>query len=155
MSGAGRSPPRPALVGAIMLVLGAIGAAAIGRYTAADAAGSAPAVAVVAAHDVNFIDQPDGTLAVQLHGGPQLLVFTEQEAGFARGVLRGFARMRRVSGSGMDAPFRLARLADGRFLMQDPVAGTTVDLGVFGSDNAATMVRVWFAGDAVKASRGS
>lgn len=155
MSGAGRSPPRPALVGAIMLVVGAIGAAAVGRWNAADAAATAPAASIVAAYDVHFVDQQDGTLAVLLHDGPQLLVFSEQEAGFARGVLRGFARMRRVSGAAMDEPLRLTRLTDGRFLMQDPVAGTTVDLGVFGSDNAATMARVWLAGDAVKASRGS
>lgn len=155
MSGAGRSPPRPALVGAIMLVLGAIGAAAIGRYTAADAADAAPTAAVVAAYDVHFVDQPGGALAAQLHEGPQLLVFSQQEAGFVRGVLRGFARMRQVSGAGMEAPLRLTRMTDGRFLMQDPVTGTNVDLGVFGSDNAATMARVWLAGDAVKASRGS
>ena len=136
--------PRHALVGALMLVVGSILLAAFGRGLGATT--PEPKAAVVAAYDVRFIDQPDGSLQVALADGRPLGTLSAAESGFARGLVRGFARGRRQAGIAADAPFRLTRLVDGRFLMQDPGQTMEVELDVFGSDNAAILARVWRAG---------
>jgi putative photosynthetic complex assembly protein len=66
-------------------------------------------------------------------------------------MMRGFARGRRQVGIAADAPYRLTRLADGRFIMEDPGQTMRVELDVFGSANAAILARIWRAGDALDA----
>lgn len=136
--------PRHALVGALMLVVGSILLAAFGRGLGDTPPG--PEVAAVASYDVRFIDQADGSLRVTLADGRPLGTLSAAESGFARGLVRGFARGRRQAGIAADAPFRLTRLVDGRFLMQDPGQTMQVELDVFGSDNAAVLARFWRAG---------
>jgi putative photosynthetic complex assembly protein len=104
--------PRHALVGASMLVVGAILLAAFGRSLGTEP--PAAPVAVVASYDVRFIDQPDGSLAAVLADGRPLGTLSVAESGFTRGMMRGFARGRRQVGIAADAPYRLTRLADGR-----------------------------------------
>ena len=140
----GNGMPRHALVGALMLVVGSILLAAFGRGL--DDTPPAPEAAVVASYDVRFIDQPDGSLRVTLADGRPLGTLAAAESGFTRGLVRGFARGRRQAGIAPDAPFRLTRLVDGRFLMQDPGQTMQVELDVFGSDNAAVLARFWRAG---------
>lgn len=141
--------PRHALVGALMLVVGAILLAAFGRQLGGDA--PAAPVAVVAAYDVRFVDRPDGSLDAFLADGRPLGTLGVAESGFTRGVMRGFARGRKQAGIAADAPFRLTRLADGRFLMEDPGQTMRVELDVFGSANAAILARIWRAGHALDA----
>lgn len=141
--------PRHALVGALMLVVGAILLAAFGRGLG-DGAAAAP-VAVVASYDVRFVDRPDGSLAAFLADGRPVGTLSVAESGFTRGVMRGFARGRRQVGIPADAPYRLTRLADGRFIMEDPGQTMRVELDVFGSANAAILARIWRAGDALDA----
>jgi putative photosynthetic complex assembly protein len=141
--------PRHALVGALMLVVGAILLAAFGRGL--DAGPPAPPVAVVAAYDVRFVDRPDGSLDAFLADGRPLGTLSVAESGFTRGVMRGFARGRKQAGIAADAPLRLTRLADGRFLMEDPGQTMRIELDVFGSANAAILARLWRAGHALDA----
>ena len=116
------------LIAALLLVAGSIAAAAIGRWQANQTAdGRSAEPAVVAAYDIRFVDRPDGSLAAHLDDGRLLLVLTSE-----------------------DGPYRLTRLADGRFLMEATDVGMSIDLDVFGSANAATLARVWRAGDALK-----
>lgn len=143
--------PKHALAGALMLVVGSILLAAFGRGMG-DAAPAAP-VAVVAAYDVRFVDQPDGSLRVYLADGRPLGMLSVADSGFTRGLMRGFARGRRQAGIAPDAPFRLTRLADGRFLMEDPGQTMHVELDVFGSDNAAILARLWRAGHDLEQQR--
>jgi putative photosynthetic complex assembly protein len=105
----------------------------------------------VASYDVRFIDQPDGSLAAVLADGRPLGTLSVAESGFTRGMMRGFARGRRQVGIAADAPYRLTRLADGRFIMEDPGQTMRVELDVFGSANAAILARIWRAGDALDA----
>jgi len=139
--------PRHALVGALMLVVGAILLAAFGRSVGAES--PAAPVAVVASYDVRFVDRPDGSLDAFLADGRPLGTLSVAESGFTRGVMRGFARGRRQTGIAADAPFRLTRLADGRFIMEDPGQTMRVELDVFGSANAAILARIWRAGHAL------
>jgi putative photosynthetic complex assembly protein len=141
--------PRHALVGALMLVVGAILLAAFGRSLGTEP--PAAPVGVVASYDVRFIDQPDGSLAAVLADGRPLDTLSVAESGFTRGMMRGFARGRRQVGIAADAPYRLTRLADGRFIMEDPGQTMRVELDVFGSANAAILARIWRAGNALDA----
>ncbi len=141
--------PRHALVGALMLVVGAILLAAFGRSLGTEP--PAAPVGVVASYDVRFIDQPDGSLAAVLADGRPLGTLSVAESGFTRGMMRGFARGRRQVGIAADAPYRLTRLADGRFIMEDPGQTMRVELDVFGSANAAILARIWRAGNALDA----
>lgn len=150
-SATGNGMPRHALVGALMLVVGSIVLAAFGRGLAESPPG--PAAAVVASYDVRFIDQSDGSLRVLLADGRPLGTLGAAESGFTRGLMRGFARGRRQAGIAADAPFRLTRLVDGRFLMQDPGQTMEVELDVFGSDNAAVLARLWRAGHDLDSKR--
>ena len=145
-SAAAGGMPRHALVGAALLVAGSIVVAALGRLNASET-GALPTVAVVSSHDLRFVDRPDGTLDAALADGRALGTLSVQEAGFTRGVLRGFARGRRQVGKPIDAPYRLSRLADGRFIMEDPGTPMRIELDVFGSANAATLARLFQAGE--------
>jgi putative photosynthetic complex assembly protein len=140
--------PRHALVGAALLVCGALVVAALGRLTAPDPA-AADAVPVVSFHEVLFHDRADGTIDATLADGRSLGTLSVEEAGFTRGVMRGFARSRQQAGKAADAPYRLNRLADGRFIMEDPGTPMRIELDVFGSVNAATLARLFRAGEAL------
>jgi putative photosynthetic complex assembly protein len=138
--------PRHALVGAALLIAGSLIVAALGRMAATEP-GTAPATPVVSYHDVRFADRPDGTITATLADGRPLGTLSVQEAGFTRGVMRGFARSRQQAGKDIDAPYRLSRLADGRFIMEDPGTPMRIELDVFGSANAATLARLFRAGE--------
>jgi len=71
--------------------------------------------------------------------------------GFVRGVLRGFARARKLRGLDRDAHFVLTRWADGRLSMHDPQTGHVVALEAFGPDNAAAFARLMRAPGADRA----
>jgi putative photosynthetic complex assembly protein len=71
--------------------------------------------------------------------------------GFLRGVLRGFARDRKLRGLGEEAaPFALTRWADGRLSVTDPATGRYVDLGAFGPDNWKAFAQLLETGDEVQ-----
>jgi hypothetical protein len=62
--------------------------------------------------------------------------------------MRGLSRGRKLTGSDPDAPYRLSRLRDGRLLLTDTATGTTINLDVFGTDNAKTFAALWEQGEA-------
>jgi putative photosynthetic complex assembly protein len=55
-------------------------------------------------------------------------------------------RSRKLEAIGHEAPFTIAREADGRLTISDRETGRSVDLGSFGPTNTAAFARVLAAG---------
>lgn len=132
----GRSLPRGVLLGAAALLVVALTAVAGARLTGVGTTRLPPAQPVASA-ELRFLDREDG--AVVVHGYPDdalVAVLPAGQHGFARGVLRGLARERRLAHLGSGPPFRLVRWSDGRLSLEDPATGSAVALEAFGPANA-------------------
>jgi putative photosynthetic complex assembly protein len=140
------------LFGAAALIVGTLFVATVGTLARQDAP-ALRAEQIVAAYDIRFLDQSDGGMTVTLADGAVLARLSADESGFARGILRGLGRSRKLSGVAEDLPYRLVRTRDGRLLLVDGASEVSIELGVFGSDNAETFARLWRAGDALKPAR--
>ncbi len=138
--------PKPLLLSAALLVLAAITLVVVGEDL--PQAGAPAAAAVVSSHDVRLHSREDGAIVPVLADGTRLPAIRAENAGFVSGVIRGLSRGRKLSGSDPDAPYRLSRLRDGRLLLTDTATGTSIDLDVFGSDNARTFALLWEQGEA-------
>ena len=134
--------PRGALIGAGLLVCTAIAAASaasIGGIGLSRVVDSVP----LAIRDLRFEDRPEGGVAViEAKDNKTIQVLAPGNDGFVRIVLRGFARERLRQDQDRQIPFRLTRWADGRFSVEDPATGRRVDLGAFGSANAASFAKL-------------
>jgi putative photosynthetic complex assembly protein len=132
----GRTLPRSALVGAGVLLGAAIVATGAARLTGVGTT-RLPEAAPVASVELRFLDRDDGGVQVERHpDGTVVAVLAPGTHGFARGVLRGLARERRLQNAGDGPPFRLVRWSDGRLSLEDPVTHRRVALEAFGPDNA-------------------
>lgn len=140
-----RDLPRPLLLSAALLVLLAIALVAVGDDL--PQTGVDDAALVVSSHDVRLRTLEDGSVLPVLVDGTRLKPIPADRAGFVTGVMRGLSRGRKLSGSDPDAPYRLARLRDGRLLLTDTATGTAINLDVFGSDNARTFADIWQQGE--------
>ena len=132
--------PKGPLVGAGLLVGGALLAAVAGRLGAGDP-GPPPSDAV-AARELRFEDRPDGAIAVLDAAGAPVAVAEPGTNGFLRGALRGLARERKRRDFGPEAPFRLTAWADGRLTLDDTATSRRLELGAFGPTNAAVFARL-------------
>ena len=128
--------PVPALVGAGLLILVTLGVAA---HAHSDRVAHPPAVEpAIESTMVRFEDRADGSLAVLDDAtGREDTVVPPRTNNFIRGVLRGMFRTRKLEAVGHEAPFRLAREANGRLTIDDPATGRRVDLDSFGPTNSA------------------
>lgn len=133
--------PRYALVGAGCLIAVAILAAIVGRLIGPENAG-VPGEVLVASREVRFEDRADGAVVVREADGTVLEVLAPGTNGFARSVLRGFARERMRRDVGQEPPFRLARWDDGRVTLEDPSTGRRAELNAFGSSNVAVFAQM-------------
>lgn len=132
--------PRPAIVGAAALVIVTIIAAAGARLTGVGTV-EVPPSAVVASRALTFQDGDDGSVVIREAGTAEVLhVVAPGTNGFLRGVLRGLARDRKLSGIGREPAFLLTRWADGRLTLEDPETDRRLYLGPFGSVNVAVFV---------------
>ena len=127
--------PRLPLLGIVALIGFAVVAALIGRQT--QSAAAAPTAVRIAERDLLFFDREDGAVLVEAPADRHVVQVFQGEQGFLRGVLRGFARTRRLSHLGPDLPFRLARWSDGRLTLDDPATKEHVELMAFGPSNSA------------------
>lgn len=133
--------PKPLLVSAGVLVLAAILLVIIGdKLPQAD---PLDPVAIVASHDIRLHKLEDGSIQAVLADGTRLSTIRVENAGFVSGVIRGLSRGRKLAGSDPDAPYRLSRMRDGRLLLTDTATGTSIDLDVFGRDNAGTFATLF------------
>ena len=132
----GQTLPRGALIGAGLLVATAILAAGTARLTGIGTT-HLPAAQPVAGVELRFLDRADGAVVVErFPDGALVAVLPAGTHGFARGVLRGLARDRRLQHLDSGPPFRLVRWSDGRLSLEDPVTQRRVALEAFGPTNA-------------------
>jgi putative photosynthetic complex assembly protein len=152
---ADRPFPRGALLGAAGLVAVTLIAVVAARTTGVGTT-HVPASVAVEVRDLRFEDRGDGVVAVYEEPERRLLAVLEPGTeNFIRGVLRGFARERKLQHAGHEHPFRLTRWADGRLSLDDAVTGRHVDLEAFGPTNAAAFAQFMSpAGPTEKLSRG-
>ncbi len=138
----GRPIPLGALIGAAALIGFSLLAVTSVRLSGLGRAES-PSAPSVASVDLRFEDRADGAVMVYEGRGEQVVdVLAPGSGGFVRGVLRALARERRGYGSGETLPFRLSRLQDGRFILEDPSTGRMIDLKAFGQTNADAFARL-------------
>ena len=102
----------------------------------------APDPETLVMRELRFEDRADGSVQVIDHRSNQVIDAITGEAGFARGVLRGFARDRRAHGVGPELPLQLHGRVDGRLTLMDPATGRIVDLESFGRSNSAVFGRM-------------
>lgn len=134
--------PKPILIGAGLLMAFTIVMAAIGHATGLGVS-QLPASAVVSERALRFADNPHGGVdAFDAATGGLIQHFEPGAHGFVRGVLRGFARARKLKQVGPELPFVLTRWADGRLSLSDPSTGHVVALGAFGIENASAFARL-------------
>lgn len=138
--------PKPLLVSAGLLILLAISLVVVGDELPQTASMSDDIV--VASHDIRLRTLEDGAILPVLTDGTRLPAIQAEKAGFVSGVMRGLSRGRKLAGSDPDAPYRLSRMRDGRLLLTDTATGTTINLDVFGTDNAKTFAALWEQGEA-------
>ncbi|MEM8606155.1 MAG: photosynthetic complex assembly protein PuhC [Myxococcota bacterium] len=131
--------PRGALIGAAVVIVIAISLAAMGRANRVEA----PLPTVAQSVSLQFADLPNGGVAVRSADGSREIMTLEPESGgFVRGVLRGMFRTRKLESIGREAPFLLGRSDDGRFVLQDPETGHSVELRSFGQTNYESFNRL-------------
>ncbi|MBS0374650.1 MAG: hypothetical protein JSR73_08695 [Proteobacteria bacterium] len=136
--------PPALLLGAAAMIVGAILLASLGRLTGVGRVGFDDS-RIVTARELRFLDGADGSVEVLEGGAAPLARLAPGTNGFARGLLRGFARERLREGRDRSLPFTLARHADGRLTLDDPSTGRKVDLDVFGPTNALVFARLLLA----------
>ena len=138
--------PRPIFLGLVLLV-GFTFLATIGGKEFDIGTVKNPEAAVAVVRELRFEDRENGALLV-FEGPENELVYTIEpgtNSGFVRGVLRGFARDRHRSGVGIEPPFLLSALVDGRMFLEDPETGRKVPLDGFGQVNAEAFARILMA----------
>jgi putative photosynthetic complex assembly protein len=133
-SATSRDPQRkPALAGAALIAT-AIALVAFGRHDKAPVA--IDPAAVVESVELQFIDQPDGTVvAYDAASGAELERIAPGAGGFIRVTMRSFAAERTSRSLGSEVPFTLLRMTDGDLLLQDRLTGRTMLLDAFGPSN--------------------
>lgn len=138
----GRPFPRGPLVAVAALIGFALLAAILGRLTQMGASPAAPPP-LLESRQLCFEDRADGTMAIyDVSQNRQVEVLAPGSNGFLKGVLRGFARERKLQKVTADGPLRLARQADGLLTLDDPSTGRQVFLGAFGPTNEAVFARL-------------
>ena len=129
------------LFGAAALIVGSLFVATVGTLARQDAQ-AMPAEQIVAAYDIRFLDQSDGGMTVTLADGAVLARMNTEESGFARGLLRGLGRGRKLSGVAEDLPYRLVRTRNGRLLLEDGFPGDAVVCRLPQSSRAKASIHV-------------
>lgn len=117
-------------------ITAALGAAMIGP--AAGGRAEPPPSTIIAERILRFEDRADG--AVVARENDNTVAVFEGEQGFVRGILRGFARNRRMQGVGPNEPFHLAGWADGRVTLDDMATRQRFELQAFGTTNVGVFI---------------
>jgi putative photosynthetic complex assembly protein len=133
--------PRAILLVALTISMAVIMVAAL-RLSGAETTNVTPSTAVQI-RQLKFEDRTDGSIAIfDYSTAAPFEVLAPQSNGFLRGVMRGFARGRKLIGAGSATPFELVRWADGRMSLRDPVDGRDVALEPFGPTNMEVFKRL-------------
>lgn len=134
--------PRGPLIGAAVLIVASIAAAATVRSTG-EGALETPRANVLAERALVFVDRVDGGIdVVDGRDNRRIETLVPGSDGFMRATLRGLVRDRKSRGIGPETPFRLTARTDGRLTLDDPATGRLIDLAAFGPTNAAAFARL-------------
>lgn len=136
--------PKPALIGAALLIVCTIALAATARWTGAGRTELDAPAAVARERAILFAPQADSGLAI-LDASSQAVVLRlgPQDGGFVRGSVRALRYVRERSGSTLEAaPWRLREWPNGRLTLEDPTTGYRAELNAFGPDNVAAFRRL-------------
>jgi len=149
MSAAASPLPRVPFI-AVLCVLGGTllcaGAARVVGY-----ANPAAAPAVIAAVDLSFTDEADGSVAVRnADTGRLVSSVPARQGGFLRSTMRVLATERAASGLGPDKPFHLAALQDDRLVLTDTATGQALELEAFGPSNQGEFAKLLSQAEAQK-----
>ncbi len=144
--------PKAVLWGAGALLLLSLVAVAFGRFTGIGTVMNPQAQPRVV-HSLHFDDRADGAVVISDAGTNQVVLeLGPGTNGFARGVMRGMARGRKLEGLGNETPFRLVRWTDGRLTLEDPETGHVVEMNAFGKTQLDSFAAIL---DAASAKQGS
>lgn len=96
-------------------------------------------IAPVESRNLRFVDRADGAVLIQDvdQRSTASVIAPGQQTGFIRGVMRGLARERKMSGIGDGPPFRLTLWRDGQLTLTDSATGRSIEMTAFGSTNRA------------------
>ncbi len=134
--------PKAMLWAAAALISFSILVALAGRMTGFGTV-SNPTATPRAAYDLTFADTAAGAVAIaDAVSGAPVIALEPGTNGFARGVLRGLARDRKLEAIGRAAPFRLTSWSDGRLTLRDVATGREVEVNAFGPTQIATFARI-------------
>jgi len=131
--------PRPALVGAGLLILVTILLAWGARLTGAGQTVLPAPDSGAYTREIAFQTAADGHLRVLDVGTQQVIAaYPDGEGGFVRGSLRALRYERERRGLAFDgAPYRLVEWRNGRLTLDDPETGYHIELNAFGPENVA------------------
>jgi putative photosynthetic complex assembly protein len=141
-----RPVPRTAIAGAGLLVVAAIAVSGVARWGDVGRV-EMPRTAAVETRDLRFEDRAGAVVVLAAEDGREVAVLAPGTNGFIRGVLRGLARERRMSGTGREPPFQLVRRTDGRLSLVDPTTGRQVELDAFGPTNVEAFAKLLHTGE--------
>jgi putative photosynthetic complex assembly protein len=98
----------------------------------------------IASRLLTFEDRAHGGVVIREAPGRAIAAVLEpnRSDGFLRGVMRTFARERRMRGVGREPPFLVTTRLGGSVTIEDTATGRTVDLGSFGHNNVAAFARL-------------
>jgi putative photosynthetic complex assembly protein len=135
--------PRGALFGAGALVVLSLCATGFARFSGIGTSQMADATAVHS-RTLRFEDRADGGVLVYEANSDRVVEVLSPGGnnGFIRGVMRAFARERRLEDIGPQPPFELTQWSDGRLSIEDVATRERIELTAFGSTNVAAFARL-------------
>lgn len=125
--------PPGAMLGMLALALSAVGVTAYASLTDRPTAGQPEAAEVVDAR--TFRLEGDG-VAVKATATDGTVLLDRENGAFIAVVNDALERKRKVHGIADNPPVTVARLANGRLVLNDPATGWSAELTSFGGDNA-------------------
>jgi putative photosynthetic complex assembly protein len=134
--------PRSLLIAGGTLLLASLGLAAAARY---GDIGRTEITLNAPIEQRLFIatDRPEGGIQLtDQKSGAVIALIEPGDGGFIRGVLRGFARDRRMAQLGTTDAFLLTRRADNRLTIEDTSTGRVIELEGFGATNREAFLKL-------------
>jgi putative photosynthetic complex assembly protein len=132
--------PRGLLRGMLALVLVSLALVTYGVATGRPLEGVPEPAAVVAERGIRLIGGDAQAVRVLAADGTPIADLAH--GGFVTVVQNGLMTQRRRHGIDPALPVRLVRYANGRFAVEDPLTGWSVELYAFGADNEAAFARL-------------
>ena len=138
------SPPKAFLIGAAAMAVIALAVSFVGRASDVGTFRMADSP-TVESRLLTILSASVGSATVKDAVTGELLRVTTPgiEEGFVWGAVNGLSYGRKQMGAPDDAPYELARRADGRITLTDLMTGQKVFLDIFGYGNAAAFARLF------------